>query len=380
MLLTLVAPGAINLADESNVRIPRHADGRPLSTEERIRLVELKLGGALNWAKDPYFGFTVNPAAACANRTALCDDGHGAPHNRGLKPCINGLYDHPICLDDSSMPWNPSPAGVPPGMRPCVVYDFGIRQQPEFGMTLAKHTGCEVHAFDPSPISVTWFKEARQRGSVPRNYHFHPYGAGGIDGNVHLKEYDWGQVSILRLPELVNNCSGVPTDQRVLSARCKFALLPRKDFLLKVHTLSTIMRFLGHTHIDVLKVDVEGSEYAFLEDAADHGVLDKVEQLALEWHHFPFDQRYGAGSSPAINALVTVLAAVGLPLWWVHNEQGWPATDAVYPFANMYDVRYGLASFRRVRRPAQTEMSGAAAGDGTNKRRSAAGANWPSFG
>lgn len=341
---TLWSLAEFDLQDESNVRIPRAADGRPLSTKERLRLVELKLGGSTNWARDPFFGSNPLEASACRNQTYLCDD--GKPINRRFDKCDPGNYDHPICLDDVLWAMTSTP-GV---SQPCIVYDFGIRQQPHFGMALAKSFGCEVHAFDPSPISVEWYLEQKRKGALPLNYHFHRFGAGGIDGYVKLQEYNWGQVSILRLPELMKNCSDVPKDERVYTTPCKTHYVPHKSFRLKVQTLGNIMRTLGHTRIDVLKVDVEGSEYAFLEDAIDTGAMHAVQQLALEWHHFPFDQRYGAGSSPPLNALTTVLSALGLQCWWVHNTGGWPALDAVYEWTHMHDVRYNLASFRRVRR------------------------------
>ena len=135
-----------------------------------------------------------------------------------------------------------------------MVYDFGIRAQPEFGMKLAKHAGCEVHAFDPSPVSVDWYTKAQKAGQIPPNYHFHSFGAGGIDGFVQLAEYDWGQVSILRMPHLYVNCSDVP-HYVIDETDCKTRYFPRKTFRLRVKTLGTVMHALGHTHIDILKVE-----------------------------------------------------------------------------------------------------------------------------
>jgi hypothetical protein len=47
------------LNDESNVRIPRRADGTPMSNDERLRLMELKVGGFTNWAKNPRIAHKV---------------------------------------------------------------------------------------------------------------------------------------------------------------------------------------------------------------------------------------------------------------------------------------------------------------------------------
>ena len=60
-------------------------------------------------------------------------------------------------------------------------------------MQLAKrYPQCEVHAFDPSPVSVGFMKGdselAKQLRKLP-NYHFHPYGAGGTDGIVSSSIY-----------------------------------------------------------------------------------------------------------------------------------------------------------------------------------------------
>ena len=53
------------------------------------------------------------------------------------------------------------------------------------------------------------------------------------------------------------------------------------------------MAELGHAYIDILKLDVEGSEYGFLEAALDQFDCPPVEQMNIEWHHVVFDKRYG---------------------------------------------------------------------------------------
>ena len=66
-------------------------------------------------------------------------------------------------------------------VEPCVIYDFGVRQQPQFGLHFAtEFPQCEVHAFDPSPVSTAFMSGddelAVKLQNLP-NYHFHPYGA-----------------------------------------------------------------------------------------------------------------------------------------------------------------------------------------------------------
>ena len=197
---------------------------------------------------------------------------------------------------------------------------WGVRAQPEFSETLATSFRCEVHAFDPSAVTREWFPRYTPLRDVP-NYHMHYYGAGGIDGNVTLHEYGWQQVSMLRYPPFVRDCSKMRPDAKDHEA-CAQIHIPNKRFQLPVRTLGSIMRELGHKRIDVLKLDVEGSEYAFLEDAIDTGAIRAVQQLTMEYHHFPHDARYGYGSAPALNALATTLEATsGLRLFAVQSQE-----------------------------------------------------------
>ena len=50
-----------------------------------------------------------------------------------------------------------------------------------------------------------------------------------------------------------------------------------------VHRLMTIMEMLGHDHIDVLKMDIEGAEYGVIADLLSCNI--RVDQLLVEFHH-----------------------------------------------------------------------------------------------
>ena len=50
-----------------------------------------------------------------------------------------------------------------------------------------------------------------------------------------------------------------------------------------VHRVTTIMKDLGHTSIDVLKMDIEGAEYAVIRDVLRNSI--EVRQLCVEFHH-----------------------------------------------------------------------------------------------
>lgn len=44
------------------------------------------------------------------------------------------------------------------------------------------------------------------------------------------------------------------------------------------------MQELGHDHIDILKMDIEGAEYPVLKDILESGI--KIGQILVEYHHF----------------------------------------------------------------------------------------------
>ena len=63
-----------------------------------------------------------------------------------------------------------------------VIYSFGVGYDIGFELGLIRRLGCEVHAFDPTPLSIEWV--ARQ-GTPPR-FHFHPFGIAGHDGTARF--------------------------------------------------------------------------------------------------------------------------------------------------------------------------------------------------
>jgi FkbM family methyltransferase len=52
---------------------------------------------------------------------------------------------------------------------------------------------------------------------------------------------------------------------------------------LEVRRLQTIFQSLGHKHVDVLKMDIEGSEYEVIDDLCDLHL--RIDQVLVEFHH-----------------------------------------------------------------------------------------------
>ena len=139
-----------------------------------------------------------------------------------------------------------------------VVYSFGVGEDISFDLALIERFGLRVQAFDPTPQSIEWL----QTQTVPREFVFHGYGVAGFDGN----------------------CAFLPPENPAHVSHSMVAReTSRPAIEVAVRRLGTIMKMLGHEHIDLLKMDIEGAEYGVLADMLSSGI--PVKQLLVEFHH-----------------------------------------------------------------------------------------------
>merc|ERR1711971_780055 len=103
------------------------------------------------------------------------------------------------------------------------------------------------------------------------------YAASGHDGPIELFEYNWGQVSIYRAENDVSSEGGREKGQPDVAP---------KLFKLDAKTFVTMMKDHGDSYADVVKVDIEGSEYSFMQDIFDRMGCPPIGQITLEYHHF----------------------------------------------------------------------------------------------
>ena len=290
--------------------------------EDRLHMLESKLNAYLGFNSDPFLW--TRKSVTCKNMTMMREYCH-------LTASGNCDDLMPVCLD---------------GFRynDCIAYDFGIRKQPEFGEIFSKPPfNCQVFAFDPSPITKEWY-EKNAGLKENNNYHLLLYGGGGADETITLREYNWGQVTILSYPIDV-----VANPRNCTNGACRYRTFsPQKRHSVPVRGVASLMKEFGHSRIDMLKIDVEGSEYRMLEGLIDSGMCDKIHQLVLEWHHYDFDSRYGPASVPHLNVFTKLLREkCSLGQFSIHTDTGWPSSDEMYIDMQL-NLMYNLATFMKV--------------------------------
>lgn len=110
----------------------------------------------------------------------------------------------------------------------CIYYGFGVNGNVMFEQALQKVVSCEMHAFDPTPSVVA----GAQPGHLAEmGVEFHPWGLSGADEKIKIAGAE-----------------------------------------VQAYTLETIRSKLQHNArpIDILKIDIEGSEWATLQTALRH--------------------------------------------------------------------------------------------------------------
>ena len=134
--------------------------------------------------------------------------------------------------------------------RPLVV-SLGLAENLSFDLGMIQQFAAVVHGFDPTPASRQWV----EKNDLPADFHYHALAVAGHDGWLELVERQ-GKGGKRRGPVL----------QRAPCSR-----------------LSTILGDLRIGQIDVLKMDIEGSEYDVLDDILRAGIFPA--QVAVEFHH-----------------------------------------------------------------------------------------------
>eukprot|EP00440_Ansanella_granifera_P046697 gb/GFBE01050570.1/.p1 GENE.gb/GFBE01050570.1/~~gb/GFBE01050570.1/.p1 ORF type:complete len:421 (+),score=66.83 gb/GFBE01050570.1/:1-1263(+) len=242
---------------------------------ETLRLVTLALGCLLvdcEKSSDPWYLRETH--APCLWGEEFTTDEPGSSH--GYSTC--GLRQlRPLKWDVE-------------GRTPCVVYSFGCDGEYSFERSIAAIHGanCEIHIFDPLEPGVP-IEDALADLDVKA--FFHQTSLLDFDGQALLKPWNhMGEVSS------------------------------------ETKTLTTIMEELGHSHIDVLKIDIEGHEHRVFSHLAEVGWPSMPGQVYLEVHKAPGFHRY---DEQYVDRLISTLERADLQLFKAERPPRWCQASCV---------------------------------------------------
>ena len=129
-----------------------------------------------------------------------------------------------------------------------ICYLVGVGEDISFDLALMERFGCAIHGFDPTPRAIEYIDvQARN----VRDYRFHPLGL-------------WSDDSIQRFYE--------PSKVEHVSHSIVNLQQTSNYFEASCRRLSSMMAELGHSRLDLLKIDIEGAEYVVLQSVIDDGL------------------------------------------------------------------------------------------------------------
>lgn len=145
------------------------------------------------------------------------------------------------------------------------VFGLGVGNNVDFELGLIRDHGAVVDTFDPTPYSNDWL-EAQ---ALPAGFRHHAWAVVAADGPVRLQQ------------RKVARAGSAPMLSVVASDRDGAATVEVPGY-----RLASIASRLGRPVPDLLRMDIEGAEYAVLDDMVASGFLPR--QLLVEFHHrFP---------------------------------------------------------------------------------------------
>ncbi|MFK7777455.1 MAG: FkbM family methyltransferase [Gimesia sp.] len=181
---------------------------------------------------------------------------------RYYKECLLGqspyarvtLNAHKICLGAHDGEWCVAEDLL--SEKP-VVLSFGIGTDISWDLDMINKYNAEVYAFDPTPISLQWLSKKQ----LPDNFNVIPLGISDTNGIVKFG-----------LP--VNHGVSFSIDHSGVSQRVEKC---------EVRTFQFMLESLGITKADIVKLDIEGTEYKVLEDILSSNI--SITQVLIEFHH-----------------------------------------------------------------------------------------------
>jgi FkbM family methyltransferase len=160
-----------------------------------------------------------------------------------------------LVLGNRGASWFVSPQRLNPTT---VVFSFGVGRDISFECALIERFGVMVHAFDPTPLALEWVRSQR----LPDRLVLHELGLADRDGTARFipsRRVGGENFSMVRETGIGDAIEA-----------------PVRRFVTLVTLVGTVP--------DLVKIDIEGTEYGVLPDMLSSGF--RPPQLLIEFHHW----------------------------------------------------------------------------------------------
>ncbi len=180
-----------------------------------------------------------------------------------------------------------------------LVYSFGIGEDLSFSEDIIKYYDASVFGFDPTPKSIKYVENSVLADN--ERFHFSPFGLS-----------DRNETEVFYLPEnddWVSGSSVITKDKKETGIE------------VEMRDLGTIMINNGHDHIDILKLDIEGSEFKVMDRLYnDHlsgkQIMERIDQVCVEVH-----DRYFEDGNDKLRRFLSQMSSFGYQL--IHIAEGY---------------------------------------------------------
>lgn len=156
-----------------------------------------------------------------------------------------------------------------------IVFSAGIFDDIEFEKFMIDRFNATVYSFDPTPFSKEFVDGQIEIGEVSKKKLVHTMcGVESYDGitEFNVTEENDGGVGSTAINRVDENGKYYPRKIKV-----------------KMKTIRTLMKEKKVSHIDCMKLDIEGSEFAVIEDAFGGSDPIKIPNLMIEFHERFFE-------------------------------------------------------------------------------------------
>ncbi len=164
-----------------------------------------------------------------------------------------------------------------------ICYAGGAGEDISFDVVLAERYKCQVYIFDPTPRSKSHFNELIESTNLNKKFAIN-------NSKTNFYSLNYRNIELLNFRELglwykkeeIKFYSPPTAEEVSHSALNEHKRSEKVNFIGKVNRLSKIMEDEGHQHIDLLKLDIEGSEYYVIDSIIKDNV--KIKTICVEFH------------------------------------------------------------------------------------------------